>query len=113
MDENENVNVNNIDKQEVDNSARDMRMGKLNEYMPKAQNLQLVGKYLKDRYYPELSLDDINERIDMLADKGYTLDQIVDFIDHGQLDLITMNIDDLEIKNETRGNEENEGPNLE
>ena len=96
-----------INKNNVDNSSNELRMGKLNdEYMPKAQNIQLVGKYLKDKYYPQLSLDEINERVDKLADKGLTVDKIVELIENKQIDLLTMSMEEIESYQAPKENEE-------
>ena len=96
-----------IDKSGVDNASGTLRSGLLNDkYLPKAQNVQLVGKYLKDKYYPGLSLDEINERIDLLAEKGLTPDKVVSQIESGKIDLATMSLEEL------KEIDENDGPSL-
>ena len=111
-----------IDKERIDKTAEDpnMRMGKLNDNMPKAQNLQLVGKFLKDKYYPELSLDEINERVDILMekDKKLTLNAIVEKIEHGELNLVELSMDDLRNETDDLGKtvdtkDQDDGPSLE
>lgn len=106
MEYNENIN-----KDQVDNSANGMKINELKEAMPKAQDVQLVGKFLKDKYYPGLSVDEIGERLDMLIDQGLTVDEIVNQIEYGEIDLAAP-IEELNIVKDNEEKKQDDGPSL-
>ena len=82
------MEMNEIKKDSIDEAGDGLRSGIMNENaIPKANNIFVIGKFLRDTYYPGLSIDEINERIEILEDKGIIVEDVVKMIKDGQLDL--------------------------
>lgn len=100
-----------VKKEGIDNTASGMRIGKLTESMPKVQNVQELGKYLKTKYFPELDLDQIGDKLEVLTNNGLSLNEIVEKIENGELDL--RNVPEKLSNLENKEQNQEEGPSLE